>query len=164
MDLPLRYFLKEKIEGKLVLRLEEIKAQYENYASLIPDEDFQNVNGSKLCSQPDWGRYAMLITTSPNLIDVFAVLESDRDYYFMAPYRGTTLQDLLKYSSGVLNSNPSNILVDENLWITLSGFECSIPITVGGSVSQSINNDYILNLPKVGATNFDYILALNHLA
>ena len=57
----------------------------------------------ELLSTPDWS--SDVPTTSPNLIDVFAVLESDRAFYFMAPYRGTTLQDLLKYSSGVLNSN-----------------------------------------------------------
>jgi len=43
--------------------------------------------------------------TSPNIIDIFAVIESSRAYYFLASYKGTTLQDLLKYSSGVLNSN-----------------------------------------------------------
>ncbi|CAG8522522.1 4819_t:CDS:10 [Paraglomus occultum] len=93
--------------------------------------------------------------TSPNIIDIFAVIESSRAYYFLASYKGTTLQDLLKYSSGVLNSNVkkafivyqllhsvkslhergvvhgglklSNILVDENLWISLTGFECRVP-------------------------------------
>jgi hypothetical protein len=43
--------------------------------------------------------------TSPNIIDIFAVVETGRAYYFLASYRGTTLQDLLQYSSGVLNSN-----------------------------------------------------------
>ena len=57
----------------------------------------------ELLSNPDWS--SDVPTTSPNLIDVFAVLESNNAFYFMAPYRGTTLQDLLKYSSGVLDSN-----------------------------------------------------------
>ncbi|CAG8524653.1 10987_t:CDS:10, partial [Acaulospora colombiana] len=147
-DYSLRYFLKEQYEGKPILDLAEIEAQYESYFPLIQDEDLQNAKGSteleqqltrqkvfvekfiemlypesayfrilpqlendvlsvELRSQPDWSS-DMPITTSPNLIDVFAVLESDRAYYFIAPYRGTTLQDLLKYSSGVLNSNRSN--------------------------------------------------------
>ncbi|CAG8609257.1 10637_t:CDS:2, partial [Diversispora eburnea] len=37
-------FLKRKIEEKPVLSLTEIEAQYENYVSLISDEDFQNIN------------------------------------------------------------------------------------------------------------------------
>jgi len=51
----------------------------------------------ELLSNPDWS--SDVPTTSPNLVDVFAVLESDRAFYFMASYRGTTLQDLLKFSS-----------------------------------------------------------------
>ncbi|CAG8476604.1 12165_t:CDS:10 [Acaulospora morrowiae] len=246
-DYPLRYFLKEQHEGKPILDLVEIEAQYENYVPIIFDKDFQNARGLtdlelqlvrqkafvekfiemlypecayfkilpqqendvlsvELHSQPDWSS-DMPITTSPNLIDVFAVLESDRAYYFIAPYRGTTLQDLLKYSSGVLNSNvkksfilyqllrtvqnlhkrgvihgglkTSNILVDENLWITLTGFECSVPTTVGGSdqVSQSANDFVMENIPRKikedsltmkwvhgDISNFDYIMALNNLA
>lgn len=63
----------------------------------------------ELLSSPDWS--SDVPTTSPNLIDVFAVLESDRAFYFMAPYRGTTLQDLLKFSSGVLNSNVKKLFI-----------------------------------------------------
>ena len=40
-----------------------------------------------------------------NLPDVFAILESDSAYYFLASYRGTTLQDLITYNPGVLSSN-----------------------------------------------------------
>ncbi|KAI9270674.1 hypothetical protein BDA99DRAFT_326484 [Phascolomyces articulosus] len=89
-----------------------------------------------------------------NLPDVFAIIESDNAYYFLASYRGTTLQDLITYNPGVLSSNlkksfvvyqilralaslhsrgvihgslkASNILVDENLWTQLGGMECSM--------------------------------------
>ncbi|RIB14108.1 hypothetical protein C2G38_1973800 [Gigaspora rosea] len=132
----------------------------------------------------------MPITTSPNIIDVFAVLESERAYYFMAPYRGTTLEDLLKYSSGVLNSNvkksfilyqllrtvqslhmkgvihgglkPSNILVDENLWVTLTGFECSIPRIE--NIPEIQDDSLTIKWVHGNISNFDYIMALNHLA
>lgn len=40
-----------------------------------------------------------------NLPDVFAIIESDSAYYFLASYRGTTLQDLITYNPGVLSSN-----------------------------------------------------------
>ncbi|OAD66079.1 hypothetical protein PHYBLDRAFT_175602 [Phycomyces blakesleeanus NRRL 1555(-)] len=89
-----------------------------------------------------------------NLPDVFAIIESENAYYFLASYRGTTLQDLITYNPGVLSSNfkkgfvvyqllravaslhsrgilhgrqvlrASNILVDENLWTQLAGMEC----------------------------------------
>ncbi|CAG8500032.1 14639_t:CDS:10, partial [Racocetra fulgida] len=131
-DLPLRYFLKEQREGKPLLSLADIEAQYNNYTPIFSDKDLQNPeNLSELdvelarqkpenaddilfveaVSQPDWSS-DMPITTSPNIIDVFAVLESDRAYYFMAPYSGTTLEDLLKYSSGVLNSNQLDFTYD----------------------------------------------------
>ncbi|CAG8532136.1 3372_t:CDS:10, partial [Gigaspora margarita] len=247
-DLPLKYFLKEQLEGKPILSLADIEEQYNNYVPIFSNNDFQNPeNLSELevelarqkafvkkfieilypesayfrivsqpendsdtlfveaVSQPEWSS-DMPITTSPNIIDVFAVLESERAYYFMAPYRGTTLEDLLKYSSGVLNSNvkksfilyqllrtvqslhmkgvihgglkPSNILVDENLWVTLTGFECSIPTENIQDKNQYMSNDFALeNIPKEvqddsltmkwvhgNISNFDYIMALNHLA
>ncbi|CAI2162146.1 12710_t:CDS:10 [Funneliformis geosporum] len=155
----------------------------------------------ELLSIPDWS--SEVPTTSPNLIDVFAVLESDRAFYFMAPYRGTTLQDLLKFSSGVLDSNvkksfilyqllktvqklhqkgvihgglkPSNILVDENLWVTLTGFECSVPICDNkyhysqevalGNIPKEIQDDTLtMKWVRGDIKNFDYILSLNYLA
>ncbi|KAG0169423.1 WD repeat-containing protein 81 [Apophysomyces sp. BC1015] len=86
-----------------------------------------------------------------NFPDVFAIVESNNAYYFLASYRGTTLQDLITYNPGVLSSNlkksfvvyqllravaslhsrgilhgslkASNILVDENLWIQIAGME-----------------------------------------
>lgn len=90
-------------------------------------------------------------TPNSNLPDVFACIETDQNYYFLASYRGTTLQDLITYNPGVLSSNlkksfityqlsrtlaslhgrgilhgglkASNILVDENLWVQLAGIE-----------------------------------------
>jgi hypothetical protein len=90
-------------------------------------------------------------TSNSNLPDVFALIETHNAYYFLASYRGATLQDLITYNPGVLSSNlkksfviyqllrviaslhsrgilhgglkASNILVDENLWIQLAGTE-----------------------------------------
>lgn len=90
-------------------------------------------------------------TSNSNLPDVFALIETDTAYYFLASYRGATLQDLITYNPGVLSSNlkksfiiyqllrviaslhsrgimhggikASNILVDENLWVQLAGIE-----------------------------------------
>ncbi|KAI9318152.1 hypothetical protein BX666DRAFT_1935290 [Dichotomocladium elegans] len=89
-----------------------------------------------------------------NLPEVFSIIESDTAYFFLAHYRGTTLQDLITYNPGVLSSNlkkcfvvyqilrslaslhsrgilhgsikSSNILVDENLWIQLAGMEYGV--------------------------------------
>ncbi|KAI7863019.1 hypothetical protein BDF14DRAFT_1847877 [Spinellus fusiger] len=91
-------------------------------------------------------------SANSNLPDVFAIVESESAYYFLATYRGTTLQDLITYNPGVLSSNfkkgfivyqllraiaslhsrgvlhgglkASNILIDEHLWIQLAGIEC----------------------------------------
>lgn len=90
-------------------------------------------------------------TSNSNLPDVFALIETENAYYFLASYRGATLQDLITYNPGVISSNlkksfiiyqllrviaslhsrgimhggikASNILVDENLWIQLAGIE-----------------------------------------
>ncbi|CEP18332.1 hypothetical protein [Parasitella parasitica] len=90
-------------------------------------------------------------TSNSNLPEVFALIETNSAYYFLASYRGATLQDLITYNPGVLCSNlkksfiiyqllrvtaslhsrgvvhgsikASNILVDENLWIQLAGIE-----------------------------------------
>ncbi|KAG9306186.1 hypothetical protein G9A89_016090 [Geosiphon pyriformis] len=143
--------------------------------------------------------------SNPNLIDIFAVIESEKAYYFMAPYRGTTLGDLLNFSSGVLKSNikksfivfqllraikglhelgvvhggikPSNIMVDENLWITLTGFECFAPFASVSGISDKIKKRAVLGIPREIAdesftvkwvrgeiSNFSYLMSLNHLA
>ncbi|CAO0792536.1 unnamed protein product [Mucor circinelloides] len=90
-------------------------------------------------------------TSNSSLPDVFALIETENAYYFLASYRGATLQDLITYNPGVLSSNlkksfiiyqllrviaslhsrgimhgsikASNILVDENLWVQLAGIE-----------------------------------------
>lgn len=92
-------------------------------------------------------------SSNSNLPEVFSIIETDQAYYFLASYRGATLQDLITYNPGVLSSNlkksfviyqllrviaslhdrgilhgslmASNILVDENLWIQLAGIEFS---------------------------------------
>ncbi|RIA98648.1 hypothetical protein C1645_76770 [Glomus cerebriforme] len=172
------------------------------YFRIRSSHDNEDTLTMELLSNPDWS--SDVPTTCPNLIDVFAVLESDRAFYFMAPYRGSTLQDLLKFSSGVLNSNvkksfilyqilktvqklhqkgvihgglkPSNILVDENLWVTLAGFECSVPACddttyrctqeiVFGDIPKEIQDDTpTMKWVRGDISNFDYIMSLNYLA
>jgi serine/threonine protein kinase len=104
-------------------------------------------------------------TSNSNLPDVFALIETDNAYYFLASYRGATLQDLITYNPGVLSSNlkksfviyqllriiaslhsrgilhgglkASNILVDENLWIQLAGIEFEPNVNDFGKLSKS---------------------------
>ncbi|KAG2187030.1 hypothetical protein INT44_003258, partial [Umbelopsis vinacea] len=92
--------------------------------------------------------------STSNLAEVFAIVESDIAYYFIASYKGTTLQDLITYNPGILSSNmkksfvvyqllraiaglhsrgfvhgalrASNIFIDENLWLQLAGLEFSV--------------------------------------
>lgn len=104
-------------------------------------------------------------TSNSNLPDVFALIETDNAYYFLASYRGATLQDLITYNPGVLSSNlkksfiiyqllrvvaslhnrgllhgglkASNILVDENLWIQLAGMEFEPYVNDFGKFKQT---------------------------
>ncbi|KAI8381048.1 uncharacterized protein BYT42DRAFT_494393 [Radiomyces spectabilis] len=123
-----------------------------------------------------------------NLPEVFAVVESEEAYYFLASYRGTTLQDLITYNPGVLSSNlkkgfviyqllravaslhsrgilhgslkASNILVDENLWTQLAGIEYA-----ASPVDIEIEEDpLVVQWVRGNISNFSYLMALNHLA
>ncbi|KAL0079254.1 hypothetical protein J3Q64DRAFT_1645069 [Phycomyces blakesleeanus] len=123
-----------------------------------------------------------------NLPDVFAIIESENAYYFLASYRGTTLQDLITYNPGVLSSNfkkgfvvyqllravaslhsrgilhgrqvASNILVDENLWTQLAGMECGAnPMDI--DVKEE---PLVIKWVRGEISNYSYIMALNHLA
>ncbi|KAI7849268.1 hypothetical protein BDC45DRAFT_280949 [Circinella umbellata] len=123
-----------------------------------------------------------------NLPDVFAIIESDSAYYFLASYRGTTLQDLITYNPGVLSSNlkksfvvyqilralaslhsrgvihgslkASNILVDENLWTQLGGMECSMDLEDLAIEEEPL----VMQWVRGDISNFSYLMALNHLA
>ncbi|KAI9307302.1 hypothetical protein BJ944DRAFT_255061 [Cunninghamella echinulata] len=133
-------------------------------------------------------------SSNSNLSDVFAIVESDTAYHFLAIYHGTTLQDLITYNPGVLNSNmkkgfviyqllrtmaslhsrgiihgnlkASNIFVDENLWIQLAGLHF-------GSDKNELElneNCHVKEDPLViqwvrgDISNYSYIMILNHLA
>ncbi|CAJ0836206.1 20420_t:CDS:10 [Entrophospora sp. SA101] len=158
-----------------------------SYFQILPQSDNPGTLTVKLISKYKNNQNEISRASAPNLIDIFAVLESENAFYFMAPYRGTTLHDLLNYSYGVLNSNvkksfivyqllrtiqnlhrkgiihgglkPSNILVDDNLWIKLTGFECSIPID--NNILETKNAIMEMKIPKgrrIGDPNFHPIL------
>lgn len=59
--------------------------------------------------------------SNSNLIDVFSVIESDRAYYILASYRGTTLHDLIQYNPGVLSSNMRKSFVVYQLLRSIAG-------------------------------------------
>ncbi|PKY21292.1 hypothetical protein RhiirB3_409317 [Rhizophagus irregularis] len=193
---------RQKVFVKKFIEVLYPESAYFRIKSPHSEIDNGDILSMELLSDPDWS--SDVPTTSPNLIDVFAVLESDRAFYFMAPYRGTTLQDLLKFSSGILNSNvkklfilyqilktiqklhqkgvihgglrPSNIFVDENLWVTIAGFECSVPVCddatsqctqeiVLGNIPKEIQDDTLtMKWVRGDISNFDYIMSLNYLA
>ncbi|KAI8342526.1 hypothetical protein BC941DRAFT_142039 [Chlamydoabsidia padenii] len=143
-------------------------------------------------------------TSNANLPDVFAIVESDTAWYFLATYRGTTLQDLITYNPGILDSNlkkgfivyqllrimaslhsrgvlhgdvrASNILVDENLWIQLSGiqygsstFEKDLKMMeLGGQqypLYQEVNEEpLVIQWVRGDISNYSYLMILNSLA
>ncbi|GES77577.1 WD repeat-containing protein 81 [Rhizophagus clarus] len=202
-ELPLRTFLKEQLEAKEISSFADIETEYDNY---VPDKNSQNddcglndlndfelqlarqktfvkkfievlypesayfrikspyseidngdILSMELLSNPDWS--SDVPTTSPNLIDVFAVIESD-------------------IPKGVIHGGlkPSNIFVDENLWVTLAGFECSVPVCddeklqstqeiVLGNIPKEIQDDTLtMKWVRGDISNFDYIMFLNYLA
>ncbi|KAI9277634.1 hypothetical protein BY458DRAFT_432853, partial [Sporodiniella umbellata] len=123
-----------------------------------------------------------------NLSDVIAMIETETAYYFLSTYRGTTLQDLLTYNPGVLNSNlkkgfvtyqllrtvaslhsrgilhgnlkASNVLIDENLWIQVTGIEYEPNLLDFGIPEDPL----VIRWVKGNISNYSYLMALNHLA
>ncbi|KAF9174116.1 WD repeat-containing protein 81 [Mortierella sp. AD010] len=120
----------------------------------------------------------------------------------------TTLQDLLRFNPGNLdtslkkgflvyqllkavsglhrngiihgNIKPSNIYIDENLWITLTGIKCSVPIQdvsqpsdkpnggllkpKGLSIPNEIQESTVMKWAKGEISNYTYLMILNHAA
>ncbi|CAO3674448.1 unnamed protein product [Rhizopus microsporus] len=139
-----------------------------------------------------------------NLSDMFAMVETENAYYFLSSYRGTTLQDLLTYNPGVLNTKlkkgfvtyqllrviaslhsrgimhgnlkASNILIDENLWIQVTGLEYEpnpadfdirkwIYEKEMTKMTKSIPEEpLVIQWVKGDISNYSYLMALNHLA
>ncbi|GJJ78952.1 WD repeat-containing protein 81 [Entomortierella parvispora] len=147
-----------------------------------------------------------------NIASATVILESDSAYFCVSPHRLggatglTTLQDLLRFNPGNLNTSlkkgflvyqllkavkglhenglihgclrPSNVYIDENLWITLTGIKCSVPYesTLSGKGS-SRRHSQELSIPKVvqeestvmkwakgEISNYTYLMVLNHAA
>ncbi|KAG0299722.1 hypothetical protein BGZ98_009812 [Dissophora globulifera] len=119
-----------------------------------------------------------------NIASATAIIESDNAYYCLSPYRSggatglTTLQDLLRFNPGNLNTSlkkgflvyqllratkelhrnglihgclkASNIYIDEHLWITLTGIKCSVPYKHDGTTVGDPDKAYVAawSLPK----------------
>ncbi|CAO3703226.1 unnamed protein product [Rhizopus stolonifer] len=143
-------------------------------------------------------------TCNSSLSDVFCLIETETAYYFLSSYRGTTLQDLLTYNPGVLNSNlkkgfvtyqllrviaslhsrgimhgnlkASNILIDENLWIQITGIEYEpnpfdfdikkwIYEKEMTKITKSVSEEpLVIQWVKGDISNYSYLMALNYLA
>lgn len=150
-----------------------------------------------------------------NIASATVIIESDDAHYCLSPHRAggatglTTLQDMLRFNPGNLNTslkkgflvyqllkavkglhenglihgniNPSNIYIDENLWISLTGIKCSVPHRPAdaSSIAAVERNEYrsLVGIPKAiqeestvmkwargEISNFTYLMILNHAA
>ncbi|KAG0216715.1 WD repeat-containing protein 81, partial [Mortierella sp. GBA43] len=149
-----------------------------------------------------------------NIAAATVIIESDSAHYCLSPHRSggaaglTTLQDLLRFNPGNLNTSlkkgflvyqllkaveglhrnglihgsikPSNIYIDENLWITLTGIKCSVPYqdnlkpsnthrTLTTTVNQGLPKEIqdestVMKWVKGDISNFTYLMILNHAA
>lgn len=77
-----------------------------------------NAAYSSISSKADSDRYYQSIS---NLAEVFSIIESERAYYFVAAYRGTTLQDLITYNPGILSSNMKKSFVVYQILRAIAG-------------------------------------------
>jgi serine/threonine protein kinase len=159
-------------------------------------EIVDNAAYSGLDNKPESDRYYQ---STSNLSEVFAIIESDTAYYFIATYRGTTLQDLITYNPATFSSNmkksfviyqllraiaglhsrgfvhgalrASNIFIDENFWVQLSGIEFSInnrelmEASLHSSIPKHIQEEsLVMRWVRGDISNYTYLMALNHLA
>ncbi|KAF9949169.1 hypothetical protein BGZ72_008997 [Mortierella alpina] len=146
-----------------------------------------------------------------NIAPATVIIESDNAHYCISPHRTggatglTTLQDLLRFNPGNLNTSlkkgflvyqllkavkglhdngivhgslkPSNIYIDENLWISLTGIKCSVPYMegTGGSetdpqysgntIPKEIQEEStVMRWAKGEISNFTYLMIINHAA
>ncbi|KAF9140526.1 hypothetical protein BG015_001601 [Linnemannia schmuckeri] len=150
-----------------------------------------------------------------NIASATVIIESDDAHYCLSPHRAggatglTTLQDMLRFNPGNLNTslkkgflvyqllkavkglhenglihgniNPSNIYIDENLWVSLTGIKCSVPHRQANASSNAavVRNEYrsLVGIPKAiqeestvmkwargEISNFTYLMILNHAA
>lgn len=121
-----------------------------------------------------------------NIASATVIIESDDAHYCLSPHRAggatglTTLQDMLRFNPGNLNTslkkgflvyqllkavkglhenglihgniNPSNIYIDENLWISLTGIKCSVPHRPANAFSNAVpeRSEYrsLVGIPK----------------
>ncbi|KAG2178007.1 hypothetical protein INT43_003260 [Umbelopsis isabellina] len=167
-----------------------------SFGSKNEPEIEDNAAYSGLDNKPESDRYYQ---STSNLSEVFAIIESDTAYYFVATYRGTTLQDLITYSPATFSSNmknsfviyqllraiaglhsrgfvhgalrASNIFIDENFWVQLSGIEFSInnrelmEASIHSNIPKHIQEEsLVMRWVRGDISNYTYLMALNHLA
>jgi hypothetical protein len=77
-----------------------------------------NAAYSSLSGKAQLDRYHQ---STSNLAEVFAIVESEKAYYFIASYKGTTLQDLITYNPGILSSNMKKSFVIYQLLRAIGG-------------------------------------------
>ncbi|KAF9904323.1 hypothetical protein EC991_002829 [Linnemannia zychae] len=146
-----------------------------------------------------------------NIASATVIIESDDAHYCLSPHRSggatglTTLQDMLRFNSGNLNTslkkgflvyqllkavkglhenglihgniNPSNIYIDENLWISLTGIKCSVPHRPTNALKNAAveRSEYkslvtiqeestVMKWARGNISNFTYLMILNHAA
>ncbi|KAI1318174.1 hypothetical protein EDD11_007057 [Mortierella claussenii] len=150
-----------------------------------------------------------------NIAAATVIIESDHAHYCLSPHRSggatglTTLQDLLRFNPGNLNTSlkkgflvyqllkalkglhhngiihgslkTSNIYIDENLWITLTGIKCSVPYQAESQSSENQEKSSVHPMPRSlpkevqeeatvmkwargEISNFTYLMILNHAA
>ncbi|KAG0200908.1 hypothetical protein BGX33_010720 [Mortierella sp. NVP41] len=146
-----------------------------------------------------------------NIASTTVIIESDEAHYCLSPHRAggatglTTLQDMLRFNPGNLNTslkkgflvyqllkavkglhenglvhgniNPSNIYINENLWISLTGIKCSVPYRPKGAFTNAAaersvyrpvlavqEESTVMKWARGEISNFTYLMILNHAA
>ncbi|KAF9194137.1 hypothetical protein BGZ50_006616 [Haplosporangium sp. Z 11] len=182
------------------------------YRTVLPSEDDGRSKARLVLMER--GPESDILVAPANIASATVIIESDEAHYCLSPHRSggatglTTLQDLLRFNPGNLNTSlkkgflvyqllkavkglhengiihgslkPSNIYIDENLWITLTGIKCSVPYqeTVMSSETaqwsvQNAGASLIKDIPEESTvmkwargeiSNFTYLMILNHAA
>ncbi|ORX55533.1 hypothetical protein DM01DRAFT_1334937 [Hesseltinella vesiculosa] len=145
--------------------------------------------------------------SNANLLDVFAMIETDAACFLLSSFHGNSLRDLIKYNPGILHSNlkkgfivyqllralaslhsrgvvhgrlkTSDVLVNENMWIELSGLEYSSSRATDRSTAATLDRlgfdpiplykeiqqePLVMQWVRGDISNYSYLMILNSLA